>query len=101
VLAWVRQRGAGRATTCFTPPRSRVHINATLGAAPKGLVGSSPYQAVRLWHALPPPDQSSADVPPDGNLWAIQILLGHTKLDSTVRYREVDIEDALAEATDI
>lgn len=38
-----------------------------------------------------------------GNLRAIQILLGHTKLDSTVRYLGVDIEDALAlaEATDI
>lgn len=38
-----------------------------------------------------------------GNLRAIQILLGHTKLDSTVRYLGVDIEDALAlaEADDI
>ncbi|MDO7843786.1 tyrosine-type recombinase/integrase [Sphingomonas immobilis] len=38
-----------------------------------------------------------------GNLRAIQILLGHTKLDSTVRYLGVDIEDALAlaEAADI
>lgn len=38
-----------------------------------------------------------------GNLRAVQILLGHTKLDSTVRYLGVDIEDALAlaEATDI
>lgn len=38
-----------------------------------------------------------------GNLRAVQILLGHTKLDSTVRYLGVDIEDALslAEATDL
>jgi integrase len=38
-----------------------------------------------------------------GNLRAIQILLGHTKLDSTVRYLGVEIEDALAlaEAVDI
>jgi integrase len=38
-----------------------------------------------------------------GNLRAIQILLGHTNLDSTVRYLGVDIEDALAlaEAVDI
>jgi integrase len=31
-----------------------------------------------------------------GNLRAAQILLGHTKIESTVRYLGVDIEDALA-----
>jgi integrase len=38
-----------------------------------------------------------------GNLRAVQILLGHTKIESTVRYLGVDIEDALAlaESTDI
>ncbi len=30
-----------------------------------------------------------------GNLRAVQILLGHTKLESTVRYLGVDAEDAL------
>ncbi|WP_435655505.1 tyrosine-type recombinase/integrase [Brucella pituitosa] len=38
-----------------------------------------------------------------GNLRAIQILFGHTKIENTVRYLGVDIEDALelAEHTDI
>ena len=38
-----------------------------------------------------------------GNLTAVQILLGHTKLESTVRYLGVDAEDALtlSEATEI
>ena len=31
-----------------------------------------------------------------GNLIAVQLLLGHTKMDSTVRYLGVDLEDALA-----
>ncbi len=30
-----------------------------------------------------------------GNLRAVQILLGHTKIESTVRYIGVDVEDAL------
>ncbi len=38
-----------------------------------------------------------------GNLRAVQILLGHTKIESTVRYLGVDVEDALtlALATDV
>jgi site-specific recombinase XerC len=30
-----------------------------------------------------------------GNLRAAQILLGHTKMDSTVRYLGIELEDAL------
>ena len=38
-----------------------------------------------------------------GNLSAVQLLLGHTKVDSTVRYLGVELEDALsiAEQNDI
>ena len=31
-----------------------------------------------------------------GNLRAVELLLGHTKMDSTVRYLDVELEDALA-----
>ncbi len=31
-----------------------------------------------------------------GNLRAVQLLLGNTKMDSTVRYLGVELEDALA-----
>jgi site-specific recombinase XerC len=30
-----------------------------------------------------------------GNLRAVQLLLGHTKLDSTVRYLGIEVDDAL------
>ena len=38
-----------------------------------------------------------------GNLRAVQLLLGHTKVDSTVRYLRGELEDALsiAERIDI
>jgi site-specific recombinase XerD len=38
-----------------------------------------------------------------GNVRVAQILLGHTKLESTVRYLGVDAEDALtlSEATEV
>jgi integrase len=31
-----------------------------------------------------------------GNLRAVQLLLGHTKLESTVRYLGVEVDDAIA-----
>jgi integrase len=36
-----------------------------------------------------------------GNLRAVQRLRGHTKVDSTVRYLGVDVEDALSIAENI
>ncbi len=36
-----------------------------------------------------------------GNLRAVQLLLGHTKLESTVRYLGVEVEDALAIAEQV
>lgn len=31
-----------------------------------------------------------------GNIRAVQLLLGHTKIESTVRYLGVEVDDALA-----
>jgi hypothetical protein len=42
------------------------------------------------------PTKASIIYKQTGNLRAVQILLGHTKTESTVRYLGVDIEDALA-----
>ena len=36
-----------------------------------------------------------------GNLRAVQLLLGHTKMDSTVRYLGVELDDALAIAESV
>ena len=38
-----------------------------------------------------------------GNLRAAQVLFGHTEIESTVRYKGIDIEDALilSESTEI
>jgi hypothetical protein len=36
-----------------------------------------------------------------GNLRAVQLLLGHTKIESTVRYLGIEVDDALARAEQV
>ena len=57
----------------------------------------------RLWDPLSAANQGVDHLQATGNLRAVQILLGHTKIESTVRYLGVDVEDALtlAEGTEI
>lgn len=52
-------------------------------------------RAGRLWHAQPKADEGGAAYKKTGNLRACQLLLGHTKLESTVRYVGVEVDDAL------
>ena len=66
-------------------------------------MGHGDWPAERgLWYALSTQDKGII-YKATGNLRAVQILLGHTKIESTVRYLGVDVEDALtlAEGTEI
>jgi site-specific recombinase XerC len=36
-----------------------------------------------------------------GNLRAVQLLLGHTKIESTVRYPGIEVDDALSIAEEV
>lgn len=53
--------------------------------------------------AFPASHEGVFDLQSDCNLRAIQILLGHSKIENTVHYLGVDVDDALAlsEATEI
>ena len=56
-----------------------------------------------LRHAHAQADEGVHHLKATGNLRAVQLLLGHTKIESTVRYLGVVVEDALtlAEHTEV
>jgi hypothetical protein len=58
-------------------------------------------QALRLRHLFNASDEGDQDLQEEGNFRAIQTLLGHTKLESTVRYLKVEMEDARNKAEQI
>lgn len=47
-----------------------------------------------LWNPLPATNQAALIYKQTGNLRALQILLGHTKIEATMRYLGLDVEDA-------
>ena len=54
------------------------------------------FRGQRIWNTLDAAHESHIDLQKTGNLRAVQLLLGHTKMNSTVRYLGVELEDALA-----
>jgi hypothetical protein len=54
-----------------------------------------------LRDALTAPNQSDPHLPPHRQLRAVPLLLGHKKIESTVRYLGIEVDDALAIAEQI
>jgi len=52
------------------------------------------HRSPQVRYAFHAPDQGNL-YRRTGNLRAVQLLLGHTKIESTVRYLGVEIDDAL------
>ena len=53
-----------------------------------------------VWHALRR-TKATLIYRRTGNLRAVQLLLGHTKIESTVRYLGIEVDDALAIAEQV
>jgi len=105
LLAWLQRRGGGVDDYAFP---SRVDHAAHISTRQYAGLVDEWVQAVGLMpqeygtHSLRR-TKASIIYKATGNLRAIQILLGHTKIENTVRYLGVDVEDALelAEATEV
>jgi site-specific recombinase XerC len=54
-----------------------------------------------LLHKTPNSVSSEPGAAHTGNLRAVQLLLGHTKIESTVRYLGIEVDDALAIAEQV
>lgn len=105
LLTWLERRGGTTADYAFP---SRIDSSAHLSTRQYARLVDEWVTAIGLrsaeygTHSLRR-TKASMIYRATGNLRAIQILLGHTKIENTVRYLGVDIEDALliAEHTDI
>jgi site-specific recombinase XerC len=54
-----------------------------------------------LWHTFAPQTKATLIYKKTGNLRAVQLLLGHTNIESTVRYLGIEVDDALPVAEQI
>jgi len=126
--ATVRQQKTGRSVRFELSEQTRQAIEGYLRAASKkpgeflfsAQAGSCRYMSTRQYARLVAQWVSSIGLDPSlygthslrrtkatliyrrtGNLRAVQLLLGHTKIESTVRYLGVEVDDALAIAEQV
>ncbi|TCH98406.1 integrase [Roseococcus sp. SYP-B2431] len=105
ILAWLEQRGGALDDYAFP---SRIDHSAHLSTRQYARLVDEWVAGIGLrpegycTHSLRR-TKASIIYKATGNLRAVQILLGHIKIESTVRYLGVDIEDALhlAESTEV
>ncbi len=97
VLAWIRQCGFGQEDYLFP---SRVHTCPHLTTRQYARILKQWVASIGLdpckygTHSLRR-TKAAQIYRKTGNLRAVQLLLGHTKLESTVRYLGVEVDDAL------
>ncbi len=105
LLAWLERRGGTLADYVFPSPVDHAdHLSARQYArlVDEWVIGVGLRREEYGTHSLCR-TKASIIYKATGNLRAVQILLGHTKIENTVRYLGVDVEDALtlAEGTEI
>lgn len=88
VGAWIRRRRLGERDYLFP---SRVHAKPHLSTRQYGRIVARWVSSIGL-----DPKRYGTHSMKTGNLRAVQLLLGHKKLESTVQYLGIEVDDALA-----
>jgi site-specific recombinase XerC len=78
-----------------------VSDNTAIRAASVGLGRKYRIGPAIFWYAPLRRTKATLIYRRSGNLRAVQLLLGHTKIESTVRYLGIEVDDALAIAEKI
>lgn len=97
LLAWLERRGGSLDAYVFPSCLDRSHHLSTRQYArlvDEWVVGTGLRREEYGMHSLRR-TKAAIIYKTTGNLRAVQILLGHTKIETTVRYMSVDVEDAL------
>ena len=98
VQAWIALRGLSEKNFLFP---SRVHSKPHLSTRQYGRIVDRWVSSIGLdpkrygTHSMRR-TKASQIYKKTGNIRAVQLLLGHTKLESTVRYLGIEVDDALA-----
>jgi integrase len=103
VLAWIRQKGLHAGDPLFPSrknPRRSMGVRQYARPVDRWVGSIGLYPLVYGTHSMRR-TKAALIYRRTGNLRAVQLLLGHRKLESTVRYLGIEVDDALAIAEQI
>jgi integrase len=99
----VRQKKTGRPVRFEVTEQTRqaVDDDPAICAPPRRLDSRYRPRTVHVRHAFVAPDQGDADLPAHRESSRGPTIIGHSKIESTVRYLGIEVDDALAIAEQI
>jgi integrase len=96
VNAWITRRGLSETDYLFPSTEETTHVDEAVRRIVDKWVSSIGLDPKRYGTHSMRRTKAAQIYKKTGNIRAVQLLLGHTKLESTVRYLGIEVDDALA-----